>query len=108
MSNKRTPWGDAQHEKEIAPGVVFYMTAGHGGYKVEKNVRQTWHQTLQDFVPFNDNHGWYEEDCDWMIVALAMPHLFPSFPVESAKRIAKDLSKDSEKWAAVYEFASQI
>ena len=104
---KRTPWGDADYEKEYTNGVVFYGTPGHGGFKVDAKVRKTWPQVLQDFVPFNQNTGWYEEDCDCVIVYLAMPHLFPDFTVEKAMPMISGLA-DDDKWKAIEAFSRQL
>jgi hypothetical protein len=30
-----TPWGPAQRAAEIAPGIVFYTTATHGGIRLD-------------------------------------------------------------------------
>ena len=27
-----TPWGQPQTRREVAPGISFYSTAGHGGF----------------------------------------------------------------------------
>lgn len=34
---------------------------------------------LQDFQPWGEP-GWYEEDCDWSVVALAFPNSSPMMP----------------------------
>jgi hypothetical protein len=60
---KDTPWGKPQdHEIVSDKGIVWYSTASHGGYKVDK--------TLNMEIPevFRCNDGWYEEDCEWSIV----------------------------------------
>jgi len=57
-----TPWGRAQHVENLAPGVAFASTAGHGGYKLSqqrnKQVHPAWRR----------RGGWYEEDCERYIV----------------------------------------
>lgn len=67
-----TPWGKSQTKKVIAPGITFYSTASHGGYKVNKAQR--------DKMPAHliNSDGWYEEDCEWCKVALAFPEYFPN------------------------------
>ena len=66
-----TPWGMSDYRKEFAPGVVFYATPSHGGFKLspERNalIRDEWR--LDD--------AWYEEDCDANFVAATFPELFP-------------------------------
>ena len=57
-----TPWGSAQTRYEYAPGVSFYSCAGHGGVKVNKEPNQ------QIPAVFRNEDGWYEEDCESLIV----------------------------------------
>lgn len=39
-----TPWGVADHVKEIAPGIVSYRTPSHGGYYVSPARVATMHR----------------------------------------------------------------
>lgn len=71
-----TPWGAAQTTCEIAPGIVRYDTASHGGYYLSPERVASMPKPLRDFQPWA-GPNWYEEDCDWCIVALAFPQLFP-------------------------------
>ena len=65
-----TPWGAADHTERVAPGIIRYSTPSHGGFHVaptqNAKVHPAWR--LAD--------GWYEEDCDWAIVAFTFPDLF--------------------------------
>lgn len=72
MGNVRTPWGDAQHEVIYGPGVVFYETASHGGFKLDKDANR------KIPVPLRRNDSWYEEDCEALKVMYTFPSLFPS------------------------------
>lgn len=76
------PWGPAQHIHVIAPGIVSYSTASHGGIHLSPERFAEMPKPLQEFVPFGgEQHGpgrWYEEDCDWAIVAVAFPQFFTS------------------------------
>ena len=73
----QTPWGPSQHIETIAPGIQFVSTAGHGGFKLdsERNnmVPIDWRA-----ASFNGQGraGWYEEDCDAVLVALTFPEHF--------------------------------
>mgnify|MGYP006999173872 CR=1 FL=1 len=79
-----TPWGPSQGATVFAEGLVCHSTAGHGGFhlssernaKVDRRLRRPG--------------GWYEEDAEWAIVALAFPHLFTSFERRSAEQTMKD------------------
>ncbi len=66
-----TPWGTSDYRKEFEPGVVFYGTPSHGGFKLDDahndQIRAEWRR----------DDGWYEEDCDANYVAATFPHLLP-------------------------------
>lgn len=84
-----TPWGAPQTVDDIGEGVCFVSTASHGGYYVPPAVNERipahWRA-----ISWNNQaaRGWYEEDCDWALVALALPHLFIREEVELARKIA--------------------
>jgi hypothetical protein len=69
-----TPWGPS-YSREIAPGIVRHDTASHGGYYVSPERVASMPKPLREFRPFA-GPNWYEEDCDWAIVALAFPEFF--------------------------------
>ena len=75
-----TPWGRADDKTEKAPGIVFYSTPSHGGFKIAKPILAVMPKHL-----VNDD-GWYEEDCEWCKVALAFPHLFDEKRFEAAQK----------------------
>ena len=74
----KTPWGESQHVKKIAPGIFFVDTPVHGGYRVWKFMlnKMPEHLKLSD--------GWYEEDCEWCKVVIAFPGLFTGYLVTIA------------------------
>jgi hypothetical protein len=79
-----TPWGASQYSKSYGRGIVFYGTAGHGGFHVSKTLMEK----IPDYMratPYSGG-GWFEEDCDWAIVALIFPDRFKPEDVESAKK----------------------
>lgn len=93
---RHTPWGtpisvewmtDATGKK-IA--VAFVNTASHGGYYVApellSRVPEAWRN-----ITWNGNgkRGFFEEDCDWSLVALAFPELFIPQELAIARRIAE-------------------
>lgn len=65
-----TIWGPSQHCKTVADGIQQVSTASHGGYKLDA-IRNA-------LVPayMRQAGGWYEEDCDWAIVAVIFPAAF--------------------------------
>lgn len=73
---KDTPWGLWQEMKEKAEGIVYVTTASHGGYWVspERYKQMPEYLRTKSFA----GEGWYEEDCDWCLVVLSFPDLFPT------------------------------
>ena len=74
-----TPWNESQHiESWLDNRVVFVSTASHGGLRVDwqwalenlsepaREIGIRWHDCI-----------WYEEDCDWAIVAFEFPEFIP-------------------------------
>jgi hypothetical protein len=76
---KTTPWGAPQTPKEVAPGIILYTTASHGGFWLspERNEKISKQQKLETFCQ-NGISGWYEEDCDAGIVRKSFPEFFGS------------------------------
>jgi hypothetical protein len=68
-----TPWGKVQHATELAAGLWFVSTASHGGMLLsDERVESLRARGVLDvFQPFTSSDRWWEEDCDWCIVALA-------------------------------------
>lgn len=66
----RSPWGLVQEAEEIAPGIWQVHTAGHGGIKLSAQRNRL----VPDYL--RCDRGWYEEDCDWAIVAVVFPEPF--------------------------------
>ena len=69
---KSSPWGIIDHCRELAEGVHFVGTPGHGGIKLDRKRNA--------LVPTDCRRagGWYEEDCEWAIPALVFPEAFPA------------------------------
>lgn len=83
-----TPWGESQIVEKVADGIFAVATAGHGGYRLDKarnaKVPEAWRE-----ASFNGNgrFGWYEEDCDWAMVALTFPEVFPPQAQQAAREM---------------------
>ena len=64
---KHTPWGAVQDAKVLAPGIISYSTASHGGIWLDSahrkalNYNKSWLNTDE----------WWEEDCDWSVPYIA-------------------------------------
>jgi hypothetical protein len=81
-----TPWGRADHVRDIGLGILRVDTPRHGGYYVPPMVRTKMPTAaLRTFAGL----GWYEEDADWCMVCLSFPDLFPPEALDMAKRTAQ-------------------
>jgi hypothetical protein len=84
----QTPWGQAQTVNKLSDHIVQVTTAGHGGIHVSQSRNRQIHQV------WRQAKGWYEEDCEWVIVALTFPSLFTAEQVTEAHRVARDYYPD--------------
>ena len=66
----RTPWGMSDYREELAPGIIWYGTPSHGGCHLDPCANSKIHDA------WRRADGWYEEDCDWAIVAFHFPQAF--------------------------------
>lgn len=78
-----SPWGVVQDQKILADGIVWVSTPSHGGVWVSPDrldkmpIKQTAYS----------QGGWFEEDCDWALVAVTFPEAFSERDVATAKSI---------------------
>lgn len=79
-----TFWGKAQQVTKYASGINSYSTSSHGGFKLSANKNQI----VPDYMR-NDN-GYYEEDCEWSIIATVFPEFFTDLEKENAKKTLID------------------
>ena len=87
-----TPWGVAQESTQLCRGIVQYSTAGHGGIHVSPSLNAQIHEA------WRVANGWYEEDCDWAIVAYHFPAVFPK---EQAAAIRTLKAYNPDEYATV-------
>jgi hypothetical protein len=80
-----TPYGPARRRMHVAEGIDFLETDGHGYVHLDSSLHvlmpAAWRET-----PYS-RFGYYEEDCDWALVALRFPAAFLAFdlpPFDSA------------------------
>lgn len=78
-----TPWDHAQTGTTYAPGVVFYTTGGHGGFQLSEERIKAMPHPLAHLGTFA-GRGWYEEDCDWVLVAVSFHELFDDYEIYCA------------------------
>lgn len=89
----QTPWGLADSCKAVAPGIAFFSTPSHGGYRLSPERNAAVLAKLPGFQTFCGVPGWYEEDCDWAAVALTFPEYFPAEAVKVAAAMANYLQR---------------
>jgi len=70
-----TPWGNPQTVVEIADGIVWYTTAGHGGCWLSDERLAQLSPALRAWQSFT-GPNWYEEDCDWVFPFLCFAEEF--------------------------------
>jgi hypothetical protein len=98
---KNTPWGAPQSIDDIGEGVCFVATASHGGYfvppAINEKIPAAWRA-----ISFNGQGaaGWYEEDCDWCMVALTFPSLFPAKALADARKTFAHWHAEKLFWSA--------
>ena len=80
-----TPWGPSQTVENIADGIDRITTASHGGYRLSADRLARVVQMFPRFRSYTGD-GWYEEDCDWAIVALVFTDHFDSATLRGAVR----------------------
>lgn len=88
-----SPWGAIDGIVVFAPGVALITTSSHGGFWLSRErlaaVPVEWREARFGRAKFAAS-PWFEEDCDWTMVALTFPELFPPEHVELATRIFDD------------------
>ncbi len=95
MMGTQTPWGWTQDATHIAPGVTFYETASHGGFHVTPDAMKAMPPALRALPVFCGEPGWYEEDCDAVIVVLAFPvHFDPRQVLNAIEQTAAGGSRN--------------
>jgi hypothetical protein len=85
-----TPWGVAQQSQRIAVGIVQYSTAGHGGIHLTAKRVSQMHHSIQCHIKASlssSGGAWFEEDCEWALVALAFPEHFPGEEISAENTV---------------------
>ena len=68
--------------------MMFYSTPGHGGFHVSELLLATMPEALRG--PTFSGPGWYEEDCDAVLVMVAFPERFTPEEVANADASLKN------------------
>ncbi|WP_342585718.1 DUF7007 domain-containing protein [Agrobacterium bohemicum] len=77
-----------------ADGIVFHMTSGHGGLHLSADRNTKVHPLLRKDTP------WYEEDCEWAIVAVTFPDLFTAYERPMAEKTVRNIWPDA--WEMIH------
>lgn len=94
-----TPWGRSQTQKKIAPGIMEYSTAGHGGFAVADTVAMQMPEPLRSIGFRSAGRWWFEEDVDWVAVPLAFPQYFDEKTLQAAEKSLKNWNPEAwEAW----------
>lgn len=86
---RSTPWGPSQVATRYTEGIICHDTASHGGFFLDEGRNAAMHSALR--LP----EGWYEEDCDWGLVATGYPHFFTDRERRSADKTLRDWHPDA-------------
>ena len=65
----RTPWGEADGVEIVTEGIGWVHTPGHGGVKLSPALNSRMPEYMRQ------RGGWYEEDCEWSKVYVALAAL---------------------------------
>ena len=72
--NARNPWGKIQRSTDIAPGIRYISTAGHGGYALS---RDRWEAMPAHYKACSFTQDqFFEHDISWCAVVMAYPQYF--------------------------------
>jgi hypothetical protein len=77
------PWGNIECAAEIAPGWWSVTTASHGGFVLStERLAAMPPEHLSRTFGSQGLFGYFEENCDWSIVAIAFPEEWRAFVVD--------------------------
>lgn len=74
--NKNSPWGIIDNVDYIADGIDFVSTPSHGGLRLSKDAITLLSEHARGSSKKVGEYYFFEEDCDWALVAFELPHLF--------------------------------
>lgn len=103
----RTPWGSVQTKLSIAPGIVRYTTARHGGFHLDRKRQSQVKKLFPDFTSFAGG-PWYEEDCDWALVVITFPECFKELDyLDACKMVRWLVANGYDKWQPILAYIQQ-
>lgn len=99
-----TPWGKSQSHSTRAEGIVFYSTAGHGGFGLTESRALEFRRALPEFVCFGGYSRWFEEDCDACAIVIVFHEFFQPDEIHNAIRAVRHMATSYPKWQEVVRF----
>lgn len=92
-----SPWDQVQQSAELGPGIWEVSTAGHGGFLISAERRAAMPAYLRNAKTYAGGNA-YEEDCDWILIALAWPELFTPKHATFARDYLLSYDRTEEKY----------
>lgn len=83
---KHTIWGEADTILPVAQGIYLVTTPSHGGYVLSKDRIEVLKFMFPCAKPYKGDDRYWEEDCDWVYVAMAFPQHFDDDLVQLATK----------------------
>lgn len=83
------PWGQIQHQRDVAEGITIVTTASHGGYVLSKERFEAMPSRYK--LNTYGKGRCFEEDCEWALVVLAFPDEFPESDRIAAQQTANSV-----------------
>lgn len=93
--SRSTPWGHADFAERIADGIWQVSTPGHGGLWISADRKGQMAEPYRNIRTFAGGR-WYEEDCDWCLVALSFPQYFTPEQIKIAHDTYRWLQANSD------------
>ena len=79
-----SPWGAIQEQRPITDDIISVSTASHGGLYVSFEFLEQMPEFMRS-TPYSGGN-WFEEDCDWSLVAVCFPEHFKPDVVKMAEK----------------------
>jgi hypothetical protein len=85
-----SPWGKVDGHSPFGDlGLYHHSTPGHGGIYVPDEMLSRMPKPYRDANHYGGGN-WFEEDCEWALVALSFPSGLSEKQIESATRTVKN------------------
>lgn len=100
-----TPWGTSQDQYNLAPGLIWYNTPGHGGLYVSKALadKELSANAREMAIKYKGAY-WYEEDCQYAIPLYEKPEWAKLLQQKAGggERTKEELKQSIERWHPDY------